>query len=157
MKEVSFRQYRRDHYEVCMSLFDANCPAYFAPNERADYEAYLSSVPVGYEIAYLDNESCGAFGFQILDAVQARLQWILVAPSAQGMGVGLQMMTRVKNLADSRRTQEVHIAASQKSAPFFARFGAKPGVTTPHGWGHGMHRIDMLLSVQGGCVTGKGY
>jgi hypothetical protein len=39
----------------------------------------------------------------------------------------------------------VDIAASQKSAAFFARFGAVTLKVVDNGWGTGMHRIDMEL------------
>jgi hypothetical protein len=37
------------------------------------------------------------------------------------------------------------VAASQHSAPFFARFGARELARTDDGWGPGMHRVDMEL------------
>ena len=51
-------------------------------------------------------------------------------------------MARVSDIGDGR---PVSIAASHKSAPFFARFGARIVETTPDGWGPGMHRVDMEL------------
>jgi hypothetical protein len=46
----------------------------------------------------------------------------------------------------------IRIAASHRSAPFFARFGAETVRETPDGWGPGMHRIDMELTVHAGSV-----
>ncbi len=31
-------------------LFDANCPEFFAPNERLDYAEFLDSNLLGYEL-----------------------------------------------------------------------------------------------------------
>ena len=39
----------------------------------------------------------------------------------------------------------IEIAASHKSAPFFAKFGATVTAHTVDGWGNGMDRIDMEL------------
>jgi hypothetical protein len=43
----------------------------------------------------------------------------------------------------------IDIAASHLSAPFFTRFGAKEVRCTKDGWGAGMHRVDMLLPLEG--------
>ncbi|WP_242112849.1 hypothetical protein [Luteimonas aquatica] len=40
----------------------------------------------------------------------------------------------------------LHISASHKSAPFFARFGALETARVPDGWGPGMHRVEMRLA-----------
>lgn len=39
--ELTFRPYTQADRDSCIGLFDANCPEYFAANERADYEAFL--------------------------------------------------------------------------------------------------------------------
>ena len=90
--------------------------------------------------ASLTNEVVGAFGMH--DAEGYCLRWILIDPAAQGRGVGSAMMTRVLEIGDGRA---ISIAASHKSAPFFARFGARVVEETPDGWGPGMHRVDMEL------------
>ncbi len=54
-------------------------------------------------------------------------------------------MTRVLEIVRTCGEGPLHIAASHKSAPFFARFGAQETATTPNGWGRDMHRVDMEL------------
>jgi hypothetical protein len=53
------------------------------------------------------------------------------------------MMTRVLDVIRTRRVSLLHIAASHKSAPFFARFGAHEAARIVDGWGPQMHRVDM--------------
>ena len=71
----------------------------------------------------------------------------MLDPAAQGRGIGSGIMRRVSQAAREREMQTVNIAASHKSAPFFAKFGAEAMATTEDGWGPGMHRVDMLLPV----------
>lgn len=80
----------------------------------------------------------------MLKSDEAHLNWILLSPSAQGAGVGRAIMGEVAALASVRGVAAVHIAASHKSAPFFARFGAAETLRTADGWGLGMHRVDMV-------------
>jgi hypothetical protein len=55
------------------------------------------------------------------------------------------MMQRVIDLVRAASAPKVNIAASQRSAPFFEKFGATRLSFTRHGWGPGMDRVDMIL------------
>jgi GNAT superfamily N-acetyltransferase len=145
-----FRPYSQDDKEICLSLFDANCPQFFAPNERADYLAFLEEDPSGYELCLVDGEVAGAFGLIGDAGSRRRLNWIMLDPRFQGAGAGRAIMERVVALASSRGIEAVDIAASHKSASFFARFGAVTLKVTDDGWGPGMHRVDMELSLRPG-------
>ena len=147
---LRFRQYVPSDRHGCLALFDANCPSAFAPNERDEYEAFLDGEAEAYEVCVMEGEVVGAFGLGV-DAM-LRLRWIMVHPQRQGRGIGTSVMRRVREVAGASRRDGgdevvVHIAASHRSAPFFARFGARPVRETTDGWGPGMHRIDMELVV----------
>lgn len=129
---------------ACLALFDANCPAFFAPNERDDYVAWLDGTRA-YTVATLDGGVVGAYGVTPGDDVA--LNWIMISPHHQGRGLGGAIMARVVDEARVLGADVVHIAASQHSAPFFARYGAIERSTTTDGWGPGMHRVDMTLAV----------
>lgn len=137
-----FRAWCRADEAACLALFDANCPAAFAPNERAEYAAYLGAARDDYRVCELDGRVVGAFGLAGVGPDQLALHWILLDPAVQGRGLGAAMMAAVADAAGPRT--RVQIAASQHSAPFFARFGAELVRRTDDGWGPGMHRLDML-------------
>ena len=145
---VTFRPYSSGDRDVCLGLFDANCPEFFSPNERADYLSFLETEPSGYELCLVDDDVVGAFGLIGNDAPRRSLNWIMLDPRSQGLGVGRAVMERVAALAASEEIQIVDIAASHKSAPFFERFGAVALKVTPDGWGPSMHRVDMKLSLK---------
>jgi len=138
---LPFAAARRDD---CLALFDANCPAFFAPNERADYAAFLDRADEAYALAMLDDTLAGAFGVFPGAAGRAHLNWIMLHPERQGAGLGRAIMAEAARRALALDAAAVDIAASQHSAPFFARFGATETALTPDGWGPGMHRIDMV-------------
>ncbi|HEX8779387.1 MAG TPA: GNAT family N-acetyltransferase [Rhodanobacter sp.] len=142
---IRFRPYAVADFAACLDLFDANCPEFFAPNERADYSAFLKPGPEGYEVCVVDGEIVGAFGFIGDGAGRKHLNWILLDPRYQGAGIGSAIMHRVEALARASGSALVCIAASHKSAPFFGRFGARAIKVVPDGWGPGMHRVDMEL------------
>lgn len=140
-----FRPYRETDHRACSSIFAANCPEYFAPNEREDYESFLASAPAGYEVCEAEGRVVGAFGLFDSESNEKRLNWILLDPDMQGAGIGKTIMERIIDLGRTASACQVNIAASQKSAPFFARFGATATSTTIEGWGPGLDRVDMVL------------
>ena len=143
--EITFRPYTSDDRQICLDLFEANCPEFFAPNERVDYVSFLESVPDGYELCLANSQVAGAFGLIGDGSLRRRLNWIMLDPRFHGVGAGRAIMDRVAAQATSAGIQAVDIAASHKSAPFFEKCGAVTTATTESGWGPGMHRVDMEL------------
>ena len=62
MTQSNFFPYNPELESACMALFDANCPQFFAPNERDDYLSFLKSQPIGYQVCLSNDEVVGAFG-----------------------------------------------------------------------------------------------
>lgn len=145
MINITFRPYDSADTQACMDIFEANCPEFFDPQERQDYTRFLVEVPEGYQVCEVDGRVLGAFGLLGHSKNHKRLNWILLDPQTQGMGIGSKIMQRVIHLGRVSETRIIKIAASQKSAPFFLRFGAKTTSTTKDGWGSGLDRMDMEL------------
>lgn len=145
MNFVMFRPYCATDSLACLDIFDANCPDYFAPNERDDYERFLESTLTGYEVCEIGGRVVGAFGLFDDGPDEKSLNWILLDPQSHGAGLGRKIMEHVIQLGRDASARQVNIAASQKSAPFFARFGATPTTTAIEGWGPGLDRVDMVL------------
>jgi uncharacterized SAM-binding protein YcdF (DUF218 family)/GNAT superfamily N-acetyltransferase len=142
---IVFRHYQAADRNDCLELFDGNCPEFFAPNERDDYLAFLSAEALDYTVCVVDGRIAGAYGVAAHEGALA-LRWILFAPAMRGRGLGSQVMARVFDEMQRLGIPDLHIAASHKSAPFFARFGAAELVRTTDGWGPGMDRVDMVLT-----------
>lgn len=146
---IQFIPYHKEHFEMCLALFDANCPDFFAPNERTDYAEFLNQSPKGYLLVLQHGQVVGAFGL-IHENIEnrRRLNWIMIDPNQHGAGLGRSMMEHVITQSQALNVQFVDIAASHKSAAFFERFGAQSIQYTEHGWGPDMHRLDMELKLE---------
>jgi hypothetical protein len=142
---ATFRSYLPTDKLGCLGLFDANCPEFFAPNERLDYASFLDANPLKYELCLVEGQVVGAFGLVGDGLQQKSLNWILLNPASHGMGLGSAIMSRISTLARDSEVSLVTIAASHKSAPFFTKFGAVEIAVNDNGWGPGMHRVDMEL------------
>lgn len=143
---VGFRSYAVADRAACLALFDANCPEYFAPNERADYAEFLDTRGRAYEVCTMADEVVGAYGLYPAADGGSTLHWILLHPRHHGKGLGAAIMTRVDEALRESNAFPLHISASHKSAPFFARFGAVELERIVDGWGPGMHRVEMRYS-----------
>src|SRR5438445_11914922 len=92
--DFQFRPYEAADRERCLALFDANCPAYFAANERGDYCAFLDSLPGDYAVVACGATIHGAFGLETT-ASNARLNWIMIDPACHGRGIGSAIMAEI--------------------------------------------------------------
>ncbi len=57
-----FTPYRPARRDACLGLFDANCPAFFAPNEREVYAAFLDDGEGAYTVCLEGETVVAAFG-----------------------------------------------------------------------------------------------
>lgn len=145
-RDPGFRRFTAGDRPACLHLFDANCPRFFAPNERSDYETFLDEKGGGYEVCLLEGRVVGGFGVLPEGPTGLALRWILLSPELQGHGIGSAIMRRVFDQVKAHGPDaRLHIGASHLSAPFFARFGARELARYPDGWGPEMHRVDMEL------------
>jgi N-acetylglutamate synthase-like GNAT family acetyltransferase len=108
-----------------------------------DYERFLDSDPVGYELCLHEGSIAGAYGLTGNGAARQNLSWILLSPRAQRSGIGSAIMIRILSLAKMAGSAQIYIAASHLSSPFFATFGVVTVRESKNGWGTGLHRIDM--------------
>ena len=74
--------YDKSNFEECLSLFDENCPKYFALNERNDYIKYLKSNPKGSKSLFSNKKIIAAYGFNINKTFPCTLSYIIVSPSS---------------------------------------------------------------------------
>jgi len=92
-----------------------------------------------------EDKVTGAFGLSEHGLQQKSLNWILLNPRSQGLGIGSVIMSRISAVALDSGASLINIAASHKSSPFFDKFGAIEIAHIGNGWGSGMHRVDMEL------------
>jgi len=146
--EANFRRYTSNDKNACLALFDANCPMYFAKNEREDYNDFLNSQPQRYTVALDKTSVIGAFGLSDeAEEKHVRVDWILLDPRSQGSGLGSTIMNKILSDSKANQANMIHISTSHKSFEFFERFGATILSETEHGWGRDMHRVDMVISL----------
>ena len=144
---IQFHLYGPSHADDCMALFDRNCPAFFAIEERRYYRDFLAAHNSPYYLGMDRGVLVCAFGYGAATDDTPTLNWIMVEPEYHRGGLGGMMMTKYIAYLKAHHKNYGAIATSQHAEPFFERYGATRIGYVQDGWGAGMHRIDMLLPV----------
>jgi predicted GNAT family N-acyltransferase len=149
------RPYAAADLAACLAIFDSNATQFFAREERQEFEAFLRALPEGGAAAtYLVLEvrgqvlACGGLAPDPA-ARQASLCWGMVKRSGHGRGLG-RALTRAR-LALARSLPDIDrltLATSQHTAGFYAGFGFALAAVTPGGFGAGLDRCDMVLTLR---------
>ena len=150
---MEFKPYTKDELDACLELFDLNCPRFFAREERADYLHFLQllsdagSAHTVYLLGWREQRLIACFGMAPVSPETCALTWIMVHPEYQRQGCGEEMMAQLFTRAAAARYRKVAVSTSQHAVQFFARFGAVTLRSQNDGWGPGMHRVDMEISL----------
>lgn len=147
MTEPTFRPYEKADREACMALFESNCPKYFAPEERADYEDFLDTLNCDYSVLTIGEELVGCGGIHVdAETGQGNLCWGMVDQSRHKSGLGKALLEfRLAAIKANPAATHVHIDTSQLSGPFFAKYGFKETHKTKDGYGAGIDHVEMIL------------
>ncbi|MCZ8152037.1 MAG: GNAT family N-acetyltransferase [Rhodobacteraceae bacterium] len=141
------RPYARSDFGACLALFDGNVPDFFAPEERAEFAAFLEEGPAtAYLVLERDGSMVAAGGVSVGPSGWVTLDWGMVARSLQREGLGRRLLT--ERVALSRRMPGaigLRLETSQKTAGFYAGMGFSVRGVVPGGFGPGLDRVEMDL------------
>tara|TARA_Y100000385_G_scaffold168296_1_gene174298 strand:- start:203 stop:658 length:456 start_codon:yes stop_codon:yes gene_type:complete len=145
MPKLKFQKYIASKFEECLELFELNCPAYFAEEEREDYRKFLQHDKDIYLLGYENDSLACCFGITEHNIDLCSLSWIMVQPNRHKNGFGNEMMSYFINYAKETIKKTALISTSQHANKFFEKYGAREIAFKENGWGRGMHKIDMRI------------
>ena len=101
-----------------MNLFDTNCPSFFAPNERAEFESFLADLPMGYLLCLHDGSIVGAFGITAEEkGPRTRLNWIITNAAWLALSIlALSDAGLATWLLKQRKEMAARVAAKSEAA-----------------------------------------
>jgi predicted RNase H-like nuclease/N-acetylglutamate synthase-like GNAT family acetyltransferase len=149
---VSLRPYEPADREPCLAVLRSNVPEFAAPHEEEDFARFLDRFAgwgATYEVVLRDGEvvACGGLGYDAAKR-EAAFCWGLVRRDLHRQGIGTRLaLTRLAQLVDREDLDRVGLDTSQRTAPFFARFGFRDDKVTPDGYAPGLHRHDMAIGL----------
>jgi ribosomal protein S18 acetylase RimI-like enzyme len=156
MDQCLSRAYRPDDFDACLSIFDGNVPAFFSPDERAEFVQFLQDIEperAPYIVVTLGGSivACGGLSLDVSNAV-ASLSWGMVDRAFHRQGLGTRLTQERLRLARASATiSRLVLATSQHTAGFYQQHGFTVSKITPDGFGAGLDRYDMTLPMT--CIS----
>ncbi|GGH51493.1 GNAT family N-acetyltransferase [Frigidibacter albus] len=149
MTEIQPRPYRPEDLAACLAIFDGNTPPFFAPEERAEFCAFLETLPAP-DRPYLVLTKAGeviACGGLIIEAEgRASFTWGMVARARHGQRLGTRLTQARLDLARSLPgITGLALSTSQHTHGFYEGLGFITNSITQDGFGPGLDRWDMTL------------
>ena len=149
MPDILSRPYAPVDLAACLALFDSNVPTYFAPSERAEFEAFLRGLDQAsgpYLVLTCHGQIVACGGVLADDQQTASFAWGMVDRALHRQGLGRQR-ARLR-LAQARRMPGItrlRLSTSQHSAGFYEAMGFATTSVTPDGLAPGVDRHDMVM------------
>lgn len=136
----------------CLSIFDSNAPAFFAPQERETFRGFLNRQvhPYYYFLVSDASEKIVACGGMKLEPSKhsAMLRWDMVSSDCQKQGAGTFLtVNRLHLLSQNPDVQMVDVYTSQHTYLFYEKFGFILQHVVPNGIVEGMDEYYMELKL----------
>jgi GNAT superfamily N-acetyltransferase len=150
---LTIRMYTAADMAACLALFDSNTPEFFAPSERAEFEAYLRA-PGGTVLVAEAPEvgviGVGGFYLRPTDECAASgpvagLAWGMVARAWHRRGVGRALLRARLDALEMLGVAEVSVRTSQYSRGFFERAGFTATRQLSDGFTPGIDLVELRL------------
>lgn len=147
--ETRIRPYAPEDREAILTLLRLNTPAFFAPEEEADFVRYLEEDAELYHVVEEDNRIVACGGMNLFDNGTARISWDMVHPDAQGKGVGSRLTEfRIARLKETGGVERIVVRTSQLAYRFYARFGFEVKEIVTDYWAEGFDLYYMEIPVR---------
>lgn len=152
MHEIVTRPYASTDLLACLAVFDGNVPDFFAPAERAEFQAHLRALPEPAPDYLVLTHAGGVVGCGGVSLGgqhgDARLVWGMVAPEWHGRGLGHRLLQERLVLARGfAGLRTVSLSTSQHTRGFYERAGFILTGVVPDGFGAGLDQCDMVLTL----------
>lgn len=108
-----------------LHIFQLNTPAWFAPEEAADLEDYLSNNAQHYFVVENEGVIIGSGGFNLFPEEQtARISWDIIHPDFHGKGVGKTLTQfRIDAIQQLEPDYSIIVRTSQLAYGFYEKLG----------------------------------
>jgi N-acetylglutamate synthase-like GNAT family acetyltransferase len=146
------RPYQTTDKPGCLAVFDSNVPDYFLPAEREGFAHFLDRMgcDLSYQVIERDGRIAGCGGHAVEpDGVTASLCWGMIDNALHRQGLGrLLTQARIEAARGTPGVTRLRLDTSQHTSAFYARFGFETVTVTPDGYGDGLDRCEMILTLE---------
>lgn len=144
--EAAIRDYLPRDREVCLALFESNCPKYFGQAEFQEFADWLDTPDrLTYSVIELNAQVVACGGLYLSDDQDhVGLAWGMVRRDMHGQGLGRMLAEfRLRRMSELYRNMEQRLATSQLTFRFYEKLGFEIIKVTENGFAPGIDRYDM--------------
>ncbi|MBD1398520.1 GNAT family N-acetyltransferase [Pontibacter sp. JH31] len=143
------RPYATTDREALLHILRLNTPRYFAPEEEADFAAYLDEHLEAYFVVEQAGQIVGAGGLNYFDDnTWARISWDLIHPDFQGQGIGKALTQfRIEEARKQPNLRLIQVRTSQLVYPFYQKLGFVLEKVEKDFWAVGFDLYQMNLAL----------
>ena len=142
------RAYQKQDREACLALLAANTPRHFAPQEAADFAAYLDAGPAYFRVVDEEGVVAACGGIETFPARgEAEFRWVMVLPGAQDRGLGRRLMQdSARHVLTETTIRRILVYTTPGSAGFFRKLGFASETLRrePDYWARGLE-LELLV------------
>lgn len=147
---MNIRPYISSDKDACMAVFHSNRPKFFTEDETQEFSQFLDKLPCPYFVMKAGDAEivgCGGY-FHNMEQTRGGLAWGMVLQAYHGQGLGKKLtLFRLVKLIEVAPRAELRIDTSHHTEAFYAKFGFVTVNITPHGYGLGLHKHDMIVQL----------
>lgn len=143
---MTTRPYRATDAVACLAIFDSNSPAYFAAEERSDFERFLhgQASQCAFQVIEIDGNVVACGGLARADDGSAGFCWGMVERRHHRQGLGRELaLARLQQAEADPALRRVTLSTSQHSQGFYAGLGFKVTKIVADGHGPGLDAVEM--------------
>lgn len=141
------KPYQTSHKEAVLQLLRLNTPQFFDPSEEADFVHYLDNELEDYFIIEQAGQvvGCGGINYLVADKT-ARISWDMLHPTAQGKGLGAQLVQhRIEHISTQPDIETIVVRTSQLAYKFYQKCGFVLQEVTKDYWAKGFDLYYMVF------------
>ncbi len=146
----SIREYRPSDQAGCLAVFRTNVPRFFHAKELDEFKEFLENLPGPYLVVVDSSGSvvgCGGYA-KAQEPGVADLCWGMIRQDLHGEGLGRRLTeARIQEARSDSSLKVMVMHTSQHTTGFYELMGFELTGETPDGYGPGLHRCDMRLSL----------
>ncbi|HEY1078361.1 MAG TPA: GNAT family N-acetyltransferase [Fontimonas sp.] len=153
---MQVRDFQSADTAACLEVFRSNVPKFFLHSEYSGFQSFLGNLPGPY-LVIVDGTSrivaCGGLALS-QQSRTADLCWGMVLQSEHRRGIGdLLLGERIKRASMLAEIDSIRLDTSQHTVGFYERQGFAVVSTEPDGYGPGLDRCEMKLTMVHGNAS----
>lgn len=143
---MTIRPFHPADTPALLAVLDPLIPEFFAPEEKPDFEAYLTHHLEAYFVVETDGEVVAGGGLNFFPRDHlARISWDLVHPRHRGKGVGRALLDFRIAHARSLAVPKLVVRTSQLAWGFYEKSGFELLYVLPDYWAPGFDLYCMEM------------